>query len=177
MDQLDAAREGVQPLLERLAGGVDADGVDAGRAPHRESLPDHVLGADQRRREHHVVGDQLRRAGPVAGLPALAHRRRDLGPALPAVRAVVEVGRRRAHAAEAERQLGLAPGQVLTHRLLVVEQRELGALADVEVRPRASRRRQPLVQSGEVGVLGALGHEAGAEPAVGELAGQPQHRR
>ncbi len=59
---------------------------------------------------------------------------------------------------------------------VVGRERHLGALADVEVGARAPGARQPRVEVGEVGGRG-LGDEARAQPAVGDLPGEPQHPR
>ena len=174
-NEVDAPAEGVQPGGEGITGRVEAHGVHAGLAPGPQPGAHHVLGADQRGGQDHLVGDQGGRAVAVPGLPALADPGGDIRPALAAVGVVVEVGRGRPHAAQGEGQFLLPAG----HRggqVGLVDQVDLGALADVQVRPPAAGPGQPGVQVGEVGA-GALGHEARAEPAVGDLTGQLQHPR
>ena len=61
--------------------------------------------------------------------------------------------------------------------VFVCGESDFGALADVDVRPSAPGGGQPGVKVGKVSVCGSFGHEAGAQPAVGNLPRQAQHRR
>jgi len=136
----------------------------------------HALGADQRGAQHHLVGDQAGGPVPVAYLPPLAYRSRNVGPALTAVGVVVEVGARRTHPAEAEGQLLLAAGHHGAHGIFIVGERDLGTLTHVEARTGTVRLSQAGVEMAEVRGR-ALGDEAGAQPAVRDLPGQLQQLR
>ncbi|MCO5546654.1 hypothetical protein L7F22_000088 [Adiantum nelumboides] len=169
---LHGPRQGGEALVEGLPRGVEPDGADAGGGPVPQPRGDPFLGADQRRPQHHLVGDQGRGAGPVPALPGGADGVGPLAPALAAVGVEVEVPLRGAHPAEAERDAGAAG---LDHRRLVGlvgGEGDLGALADLDRGPVPPGGAQTGVEVGEVGV-GTLRDEARAQPAVGD---PPPHR-
>src|SRR5207249_11002216 len=86
---------------------------------------------------------------------------------------VVEVVLTRAHGAEGEGQTGLARGH---QPLDVVTERDGAAGLQIEVAERASRARRAGLEMVEEDAR-VVGHERGAEPTVGDLAGQLEAAR
>ncbi len=93
VDEVDGSAQRGESGVEGVTSGIEADGAHASVAPDPQPVPHHGLGADEGGGEHHVVGDEACGTVVVAGLPLLADLGGDVGPALPAVGAVVVVRR------------------------------------------------------------------------------------
>ena len=173
-NEIDGACQCVEFLVGGGTGRIQPDGVHPGVAPHAQAFTDHRFGADQCRAEHHLVGDERTRAVAIVGLPEVADLGGDVPPALTAIGVVVEVDTRRSHSAKAESQFLLAYLDVGRDRIVVAEDRYLGALTDVEVLAGTSGGGQAGVEVCEVRI-GAFWNETGSQPAVGLVPGEFQH--
>src|SRR6266566_304774 len=107
-DQVHQPAERRHARLEIVGGRLDPQRRHSGVAVFREPLADHLLGAEQVRLEHELVGYARRRLLALAVEPEPLHLDGRVGVTGALVRVVVEVVTPRAHRAEREREPGLA---------------------------------------------------------------------